>query len=881
MPNTGAQFAFVVGEVAPSFHGRSDLSKYPLGLAECENFLVDYRGGVVNRPGHEFLAAFAEGPFRFARFKAPGDDYVLLFLPGKMHIVRNGGFVLQESVSFTGTDTAGVYSAAGFADGDLVQVVHATHSGVHRVANLAAGAFKIVSAFGDELSGEVTCTKIFALATGISGENLQGCRFTQDDATLVCTNSAMPVRYLTYVSDTSWTVTSGAVSIPTGPTSLTASPSAGGLAGPWQYIVPTTTELLALTGMKDNDRALVSELLQVYRYDKDVPAWKYVETVSAAGKASVRYLVTAVVDGVETQPSPEAALNFVVNFSTTAGYVSLSWPAVTGATHYNVYRSLVFPSSPFPAGAEVGYIGKTTGTTFQDMNITPDFTKTIGADPGYFANSNYPALYARFQQRGVYSGLAKKPLTVVGSLSRKRRLFSTTTPVQATDSYSYEVDAASLRPIKHMIPLRYGLMLFTDDAVYQLYGGGETRALTATSAQVDVQTFTSVSDMEPIVVNLDLMFMSALGTEFNAMVYTEYTNSFKTQDIMVLASHLFGPDNLAVHGEWAAEPHKTINFLRADGQRVSLTYERSQEVYGWARHRTQGMYLDLCTVRENDYNLPYYMVRRYLRGRWVMTLERDKPRRYAYRDQWFVDCGAELAPTAGAFATQLSWLAGVTWELSALGTGTFSRSVGDRVYASGGIFLVEEVDAAKLTLRELAAPTLDKVAGYANYLAAGAWQSSTPVSEITGLWWLDGETVSVLADGDAYVDLVVEDGRISLTNEAGRVVCGLPYVGTIRTLPLGLNGYNVNGKPLALRGVTCRLLNSRGLEIGTSTSDLEEIPAATFSDWGAALEQFTGQFTASFFGGEGWASEASVLIRQRYPLAADVLGLTYELDVGE
>lgn len=176
---------------------------------------------------------------------------------------------------------------------------------------------------------------------------------------------------------------------------------------------------------------------------------------------------------------------------------------------------------------------------------------------------------------------------------------------------------------------------------------------------------------------------------------------------------------------------------------------------------------------------------------------------------------------------------------------------------------------------------LEKVAGYVNYLAEGAWQTSNPVSEITGLWWLEGETVSVLADGDAYVDLVVENGSVSLTNEAGRVICGLPYTSTIRTLPLGLDGYNVNGKPLALRGVTCRLLNSRGLEIGPSMKDLEELPAATFVDWGAALKQFSGQFTASFFGGDGWAPEASVVARQRYPLATDILGLTYELDVGE
>lgn len=45
------QPSFSRGEIAPSLHGRVDLSLYGTGLKRCENFIVRPYGGVSNRPG--------------------------------------------------------------------------------------------------------------------------------------------------------------------------------------------------------------------------------------------------------------------------------------------------------------------------------------------------------------------------------------------------------------------------------------------------------------------------------------------------------------------------------------------------------------------------------------------------------------------------------------------------------------------------------------------------------------------------------------------------------------------------------------------------------------------------------------------------------------
>lgn len=817
----------VVGEVAPNFYGRTDLAKYPLGMATVENFIVDYKGGLFNRPGTEMLWVGADSIVAQTKFSATDGDLLLLFSTFYMYVIREGAFVPGAETS-TGTNALGNYTGTPFTDGQLVYVEHETFSGAHFVS-VAAGVATFETCFGDKITGAITATSCYRFSHGLA-LSIETAAFWQDDKKLIITSQNMAPKQLVFTAANSWAISDYIVTLAGGPTGINAA-------------------------------------------------------ASDIGDASVSYIVTAVVNGVESYAAATAQAENVVNMTLTTGHINLDWTAVSGATEYRIYRSLVFPDSPWPSGAEHGYIGKTTGLTYQDPNITPDFTKTPPKAANYFDASNYPRLYARFQQRGVFSGMAIEPLTVVGTNSAARNLFSVSENVIATDAFKYEVDAQTLKPIKHMIPLRYGLMLFTSDTILQLYGGSETRALTATSAQVDLQSVVSVSEMKPVAINLDLIFMSAQNTELNAMLYTEYTNSFKVQDLLVLSSHLFeGKTRNAFAVEWVAEPHKVLHFLRYDGRRVTLTYERNQEVFGWARQTTEGYYRDMTVLLDDEQKLPYYRVERYLRGEYVMCIEREKPRMSRELDkQWFVDCGAERPQTAGLWNMRLEkadkdW-ATRTWTGTVIGAAaTLPVAVGDRLYINSGIFEVTATSGKVATLRELFPPLLREEKRYAELLSS--WHHATPTITVTGLWWLEGETVSILADGDAYIDIVVENYSVEVTNAAGHIVVGLPYTGKAYSLPVGLEGYTLNGKKLALRSVDVRSANSRGLSVGPSPEDLQEFDSGFFDDWTAPLSFIKQLSRAEFFGGSGWDEEARICIEQRYPLAADLLCFNYDLDVG-
>lgn len=94
------QPSFSGGEIAPSLHGRVDLSRYSNSLRKCRNFIVRQYGGVENRPGTKFIAEAKYGdrqcrliPFQFSVVQT----YALEFGHGYMRVYKDGGQVLYSS----------------------------------------------------------------------------------------------------------------------------------------------------------------------------------------------------------------------------------------------------------------------------------------------------------------------------------------------------------------------------------------------------------------------------------------------------------------------------------------------------------------------------------------------------------------------------------------------------------------------------------------------------------------------------------------------------------------------------------------------------------------------------------------------------------------
>jgi hypothetical protein len=169
---------------------------------------------------------------------------------------------------------------------------------------------------------------------------------------------------------------------------------------------------------------------------------------------------------------------------------------------------------------------------------------------------------------------------------------------------------------------------------------------------------------------------------------------------------------------------------------------------------------------------------------------------------------------------------------------------------------------------------------------SGLIYDGTPVSNVTGLGHLEGETVAIVADGVVQPSQVVTLGTLSedLEETASVIHVGLPYTCALKTMRLDV-GNNGDGTTMGvikkIHSVTLRVLNSIGGKYGTNDDDLRPIPYWVIGSHlvGVAAELKTGDFKVLWPGGNG--TDAQVYIVQDQPLPLTLLAIVAEMTTSD
>ena len=123
MPFDFVKFAFSAGELSPELHGRGDLEGFRAGFRDGSNVVVDWRGGVRDRPGTRmaeplFLDKSIAEQARLSTFSFntdPEDNYLLIWRNRSLMIVQEGGYLAKSTPREDG-------SAMTFPAGTIVLV---------------------------------------------------------------------------------------------------------------------------------------------------------------------------------------------------------------------------------------------------------------------------------------------------------------------------------------------------------------------------------------------------------------------------------------------------------------------------------------------------------------------------------------------------------------------------------------------------------------------------------------------------------------------------------------------------------------------------------------------------------------------------------------
>ena len=169
-----------------------------------------------------------------------------------------------------------------------------------------------------------------------------------------------------------------------------------------------------------------------------------------------------------------------------------------------------------------------------------------------------------------------------------------------------------------------------------------------------------------------------------------------------------------------------------------------------------------------------------------------------------------------------------------------------------------------------------------NFLDSALSYSGSAVTTISGLDHLEGQTVSILANGATHPDKTVSNGSISLDRSSTNVKVGLSYSSILQTMRLDAGSQNgtSQGKTKRIYEITIRLFESIGVEVGETLTNMERIPFRTSSDpMDQGIPPFTGDKAVEFRG--NYDTDGFIFVRQTQPLPLTILSLYPELQTND
>lgn len=129
------------------------------------------------------------------------------------------------------------------------------------------------------------------------------------------------------------------------------------------------------------------------------------------------------------------------------------------------------------------------------------------------------------------------------------------------------------------------------------------------------------------------------------------------------------------------------------------------------------------------------------------------------------------------------------------------------------------------------------------YVDSGSTYSGVPVTSLSGLNYLEGQTVQILADGAVLPPQVVTAGAISLSVASSKVQVGLGYNSDGQRCrdDAGAADGTAQGKTRRINHITMRMIDTLGLKVGRSFNNLSPVVfREVLSHMTTAVSLFTG-----------------------------------------
>lgn len=930
------QPSFASGEISPSLWGRVDLAKYRVGAAKMLNFFVDYKGGASTRPGTVFvgMAYKSATAVRLIKFQfSTIQTYVLEFGDLYMRVIKDGAYVLEANKSITGVSVANpaviTSNAHGYSNGDWVFISGLVGpTGLNGKTYIVAGATTNTFTLLDLYSGAAvanavayvsggTVARYYTLTTPWAAADISLLKFTQSADVMTFCHPSYPPYDLTRTGHAAWTLTglTFGSTVPT-PTGLNVSQSGTGTDASMLYQVTAVdssgqesvpTKPFRLDGVTDYTTTKCTNIVSwnpvagaqyynVYRSPiaRDATSVAMGIIMGYSGNAfGARFTDSNIApDYTKTpplhyNPFAKSPITDVTINASGSGYTNASVASVTDSTGSGAVLIPIISS-----GGIQSFIILNGGENY----TSPSISVTVGTGGSFtavlgFSSGTYPSVVAYFQQRKWFAASKNFPETLYASKPGAFKNFDYSNPTNDADSLQLTLASQEVNDIRWLVPMQGGMVVLTGGGAWLVSGGSADAPISATSNQAKPQAFNGCSNVQPLVINYDILYVQAKGSIVRDLSYNFYVNVYTGTDLTILSNHLFSP-RFIVDWTWAEEPHKLIWAVRDDGKLLSCAFLKEQEVYGWSPHETQGLAKSITSISDGTRDVVYMVIERVVNGTTRKYIERFAPREYDIEDaisggytgvekSWCVDCG--LSSTLG---TRSGTLSADTYTGSAVFTCSASVFVPGDVgsvirYANGIATVTAYTSGTQVTGTWTETPN----AFYpqtTNLVPSTDWTITAPFTTISGLDHLEGQTVQILGDGGVFPAKTVTGGTVTVNRPITYAIVGLQFIAQLQTLDLEVQSPpgTVQGLRKKLSRMTVKVQGTRGLKYGTSFDLLTEHKDRSESmPLGNAIPLFTGQWSVN--NDPSWDVEGRICFQADYPLPATILAVAPEIDIGD
>jgi hypothetical protein len=821
------------------------------GLRGCRNTFVRKEGGISNMPGSGFSAPVKDSTktVRLIPFVTASGRYVLEFGDSYVRFYKNRQQIREAGktiTAITNANPAVVTSAAhGFNNGDEVYL-----SGIGGmtelngrwfiVANKAANTFELKyrdatnvdsTAFGVYTSAG-TAERVYTITSNTIPEaSLPYIKATfQSPASLVITVPGFSTRLLTRTSDTSW-----AISLLSFASTTIGTPVISGVTG-------------------------------------------------TAGAVAVGYAVTAY-DSQTGEESFPGIGSFTGAAASSGAPVTIQWAAIANATEYNIYKA-----TTNGAFGLIGVSGPLASPQFTDTGQSPDYSTgypTLKTWSGNWAACTF------FQRRLVLAGNSSRPNRFIAAKTGLPTNHTYSDPIGASDVVDVFLDGSGKHHIIQDVLDLGNLIVFTSEGEWLIQGDAQG-LLRPDAINPKEYSGWGSSYLSPVKIGNNALFVQASGNVVRDLGFEFQVDGYKGNDLTTFAGHLFKNKTIM---DWAYQksPHSIVWVVRDDGQALGLTYVKEHEIWAWHRHDTLGSYENFCTIQSSTGETDLYQcVVRTINGVDERYIEVKKSRDFAdIVDAVFMD---STLTVDGRNQTGISMTisGGTTWDYEETLTITASAAsftaadVGNQIKITdfdGNIVIFTLNSYTSTTVMH---GTVDRTVPVSiRSVAFLDW--TRMVSQVTGLWHLEGEEVSVLGDGfvvgspynPAYPTYTVANGKITLDRPYGVIHVGLPYISDVESLNIDTaNAETMSDKHMIVRSVHGQIEETRGLFVGPkppSDDDVDPLeglrPAISRSSEGYDEPiNLTNESFEVTIPGE-WNSNGRVFIRQVDPLPFTILSI--------